>query len=379
MCHLYKSMLRTVRLLRSVGFILINTGAQGIQFLRLAVSSRSALSAEVLFLRKQLAFYQEHQIPPRKLTDAARFSLVLWSRLFNWREALMIVKPETLIGWHRKGFKLFWRWKSRMGRPRIPENLRRLIVGMVQDNPTWGEERVAAELSVKLGILVSPRTVRAYWPRESDPRSGRRTSSQHWQTFVRNHAQAIVAADFLVAITAGLRVLYVFVVMEVGSRRILHCNVTAHPTAGWTLQQFREAIPSDHGYRFLIHDRDTIFSEEVDEHLQAFGLKILRTPVRAPKANAYCERLMGTIRREWLDFLIPLNEKHLRRELREWVTHYNSGRPHSSLGPGIPNSPEHPIRSPKMRRHELPPACRIRIKDVLGGLHHEYWLEGVAA
>jgi putative transposase len=126
------------------GFILINTGAQGIQFLRLAVSSRSALSAEVLFLRKQLAFYQEHQIAPRKLTDAARFSLVLWSRLFNWRDALMIVKPQTLIGWHLKGFKLFWRWKSGMGRPRIPENLRRLIVGMVQNNPTWGEERVAA-------------------------------------------------------------------------------------------------------------------------------------------------------------------------------------------------------------------------------------------
>jgi transposase InsO family protein len=173
--------------------------------------------------------------------------------------------------------------------------------------------------------------------------------------------------------------LYGFVVMEVGSRRLLHCKVTAHPTAGWTLQQFREAIPSDHGYRFLIHDRDTIFSEEVDEHLQAFGLKILRTPVQAPKANAYCERLMGTIRREWLDFLIPLNEKHLRRELREWVTDYHSGRPHSSLGPGIPNSPEHSRRSPRIRRHELPAACRIRSKDVLGGLHHEYWLEEVAA
>ena len=118
MCHLYNNMFRTVRLLRSVGFILINTSAQGIQFLRLVVSSRSALSAEVLFLRKQLAFYQEHQIPPRKLRDAARFSLVFWSRLFNWREALMIVKPETLIGWHGKGFKVFWRWKSRMGRPR---------------------------------------------------------------------------------------------------------------------------------------------------------------------------------------------------------------------------------------------------------------------
>jgi putative transposase len=379
MCHLYNNMLRTIRLLRSVGFILINTGAQGIQFLRLAVSSRSALSAEVLFLRKQLAFYQEHQIPPRKLTDAARFSLVLWSRLFNWREALMIVKPETLIGWHRKGFKVFWRWKSRMGRPRIPENLRRLIVGMVQDNPTWGEERVAAELSVKLGILVSPRTVRAYWPRESDPRSGRRTSSQHWQTFVRNHAQGIVAADFLVAITARFRVLYVFVVMEVGSRRILHCKVTAHPTAGWTLQQFREAIPSDHGYRFLIHDRDTIFSEEVDDELGAFGLKVLRTPVQAPKANAYCERLMGTIRRECLDYVIPLSEKHLRTIMREWVTHYNQGRPHASLGPGVPDSGNRPRPRPRIDGHELPADCRIRARDVLGGLHHEYWLEEIAA
>ena len=291
----------------------------------------------------------------------------------------MIVKPETLIGWHRKGFKLFWRWKSRMGRPRIPEDLRRLIVRMVHDNPTWGEERVAAELSVKLGILVSPRTVRAYWPRDTDPRSGRRASSQHWRTFVGNHAKAIVAADFLVAITARFRVLYVFVAMEVGSRRILHSNVTAHPTAAWTLQQFREAIPSDHGYGFLIHDRDSIFSAEVDGQLQAFGLKIVRTPVQAPRANAYCERLMGTIRREWLDFLIPLNEKHLRRELREWVTHYNSGRPHSSLGPGIPNSPESPQRCPRIHRHELPAACRIRIKDVLGGLHHEYSLEEVAA
>jgi putative transposase len=126
----------------------------------------------------------------------------------------MIVKPETLIGWHRKGFRLFWRWKSRLGRPRIPDNFRQLIVRMVQENPTWGEERVAGELSVKLGILVSPRTVRAYWPEKTGLRGPRRNSSQHWKTFVRNHAKAIVAADFLVAITAGFRVLYVFVVME---------------------------------------------------------------------------------------------------------------------------------------------------------------------
>jgi len=372
-------MLKTAQLFRSLTVLLITVAAQCVQFLRLAVCSRAALSGEVLFLRKQLAFYREHQVQPRKLTDAARFSLILWSRLFNWREALVIVKPETLIGWHRKGFKLFWRWKSRLGRPQIPNSLRQLIARMVEENPTWGEERIADGLSLKLGILVSPRTVRAYWPRSTDPRGGRKTSSQHWRTFVRNHAQAIVAADFLVAITAGFRVLYVFVVMEVGSRRILHCNVTAHPTADWTLLQFREAIPGDHGYRFLIHDRDSIFSAEVDDDLRAFGLRVLRTPVQAPKANAYCERLIGTIRRECLDYVIPLSERHLRTILREWVAHYNHGRPHSGLGPGIPDFGGRPRLRPGFHRHGLPADCRITIKDVIGGLHPEYGLEEVAA
>ena len=224
----------------------------GFRFFRFMLRSRVALSAEILFLRKQLAFYQERQTQPRRLNDSARFSLVVWSRLFDWKEALLIVKPETPIGWHRKGFKLFWRWKSQAGRPRLPENIRKLIVRMAQDNPTWGQARVAAELSVKLGIYVSPRTVRAYWPPEPDQGGPRRTSSQHWRTFVRNHAQSIVACDFLVVVTARFRILYVFLLMEVGTRRIVHCNVTAHPTAEWTLQQFREAIPSDHLYRFLI-------------------------------------------------------------------------------------------------------------------------------
>ena len=151
---------------------------------------------------------------------------------------------------------------------------------------------------------------------------------------MRNHARAMVAADFLVAITAGFRVLYVLVVMEIGSRRILHCTVTAHPTAAWTLQQFREAVPSDHNYRFLIHDRDSIFSTEVDAELQAFGLKVLRTPVHAPKANAYCERLMGTIRRECLDYVIPLSEKHLRRILRGVGCPLQSGKATLQLGAG---------------------------------------------
>ena len=168
-------------------------------------------------------------------------------------------------------------------------------------------------------------------------------------------------------------------IMEVGSRRIQHCNVTAHPTAGWTLQQFREAIPTDHSYRFLIHDRDSIFSTEVDDELQAFGLNVLRTPRQAPKANAYCERLMGTIRRECLDYVIPWSEKHLRSILRDWVAHYNRGRPHASVGPGIPDLRGKPIRRSTAQWHALPAASRIRVKDVLGGLHHEYWLEEIAA
>jgi putative transposase len=176
---------------------------------------------------------------------------------------------------------------------------------MAKENPTWGQGRVASELSLKLGIYVSPRTVRAYWSSGPDRRC-RRISSQHWRMFVHNHARSIVACDFLIAVTARFRVLYVLVVMEVGTRKILHCNVTGHPTATWTLQQFREALPVDHPCKFLIHDRDSIFSPSLDRELQSFGLRVLRTPVRSPQANAYCERLVGTIRRECLDFLIPL-------------------------------------------------------------------------
>src|ERR1035441_4725782 len=173
------------------------------QFLRSAFRSRTALVAENLFLRKQLAFYREHKVRPRPLTDAARLSLVLWSRLFEWKNALMIVRPGTFTGWHRKGFKLFGRWKSRPGRPPLPQESRALIVRMARENPTWGQLRVAAELSLKLGIFLSPRTVRKALG--ADDRGLRRASSQRWATFVRNHALAIVACDFLVVVTVKFR------------------------------------------------------------------------------------------------------------------------------------------------------------------------------
>ena len=267
------------------------------RFVAFGLRSRSAVAAENLFLRKQLALFQERKVKARRADDATRWMMATLSRMFAWRDALWNVKPDTLLRWHRKGFRLFWRWQSRpTGRPHLPKDLRQLIREMAAGNATWGEERIANELKLKLGIRVSPRTVGKYLhaggpARTPDPK-------QRWLTFIRNHAQAIAACDFFVVVTATFRTLYVFVVMDLGSRRILHHNVTAHPTAEWTAQQFREALPGGHAYRFLIHDRDSIFSRELDKEVTAMGVRVLRTPVRAPTANSYCERFGGTLRRE---------------------------------------------------------------------------------
>ena len=163
--------------------------------LGLMASSRAALAAEVLFLSKQLAFYQERKIKPRRFDDSARLTMVLLAKLFEWKNAVVNVKTSTFLGWHRKAFQLFWHWKSRGGRPRLPRDIRRLISEMATNNPTWGQERVADEPSLKLGILVSPRTVKKYWPEGLDTHP-RGVSNQHWMTFVRNHASAMIACDF---------------------------------------------------------------------------------------------------------------------------------------------------------------------------------------
>jgi transposase InsO family protein len=210
------------------------------------------------------------------------------------------------------------------------------------------------------------------------PGSNRGPGSQAWSSFVRNHARAVLACDFFVAVTATFRLLYIFVVLEVGTRRILHWNVTDHPTAEWTTQQFRMVVSGDQPHRFVVHDRDSIYSEGVDQTIAAMGLTVLKTPVRAPQANAFCERLIGTIRRECLDFIIPLNERHVRRLLREWVAHYNRGRPHTSLGPGIPEPPPDRL-TPFSNGHQIRDGHRVVAEPVLGGLHHEYRLEPMAA
>src|SRR5215475_6720849 len=191
-----------------------------IRFLRLCLRPAPVLAAENLFLRKQLALYQERHVKPRRATATTRIAMVRLARWFDWRQALAVVQPATFVRWHRQGFRLFWRWKSRPGRPRIPAELQVLICQMAHDNPTWGQERIANELRLKLGLRVSPRTVQKYMPKRVDHGRGHRMSSQRWRTFVRNHATAIIACDFCVVVTATFRLVYVFVLMEHMTRRI---------------------------------------------------------------------------------------------------------------------------------------------------------------
>jgi putative transposase len=352
--------MRTAHSLYCLISILFALAQDALRFLLLGTRSRSALQAENIFLRKQLALYLEREVKPRRATDAIRLSMVLLSRLFAWQTALVNVKPETFLGWHRKGFRLLWRWKSRpRGRPRLAEEVQKLIRRMARENPTWGEERIAAELLLKLGIQLSARTVRRYMPPETGP--GKRVPSQRWMTFVRNHAQAILACDFFVVVTASFRVLYVFVLLEVGTRRIAQFNVTAHPTADWTLQQFREVVTGEQPYRFVLHDRDSIYSSELDSALKAMNLRILKSPFQAPQANGVAERWVESCRRDLLDHIIAVNERHLKRLLSEYVRYYHDDRTHLGLAKGTPDS-----------RMRCAARGGILSHERLGGLHHRY-------
>ena len=197
---------------------------------------------------------------------------------------------------------------------------------------------------------------------------------QRWSTFLSNHATAIIACDFFLAVTATFRSLYVFVVIHHATRQLLHVNVTAHPTAAWTLQQLRETVGLSSTYRYLIHDRDSIFAQDLDESLERLGVKIVKSPPHSPMANAVCERVIGTIRRECLDWLIPLSESHLRTILQRWIDHYNRKRPHSRLGPGVPDPPAIRSATTPKSRHQLDANATVLVQSVLGGLHHEYSL-----
>jgi putative transposase len=362
---MFKILTRLARMVRNLRTIVRDS----LSFFAAVSRRRTVLAAENLFLRKQLALFREREKKAMPTTPADRFVFSKLARWFDWRSALLIVKPATLIGWHRNAFRLFWRWKSRpVGRPPVTAEVRDLIRRLAAENPTWGEQRIADELLLKLQIRLSPRTVAKYSKQRPGPRGSR---DQRWSTFLKNHADAIVACDFFTVVTVCFRVVYVFVALEIGSRRLIHFNATEHPTAEWTLQQLREALPGDREYKFLLHDRHKTFSLGLDEEVARWGVEVLKSPPHAPTANAFCERLIGSIRRECLDYVIPLSESHLRRTLREWVNHYNTGRPHQSLGPGIPDRGEQ--RSPTNGEMEIISKRRpVLAKSILGGLHHEY-------
>ena len=355
-----------VSLLRIAGLLV----EDAFRWVLLLFRSAEALQTENLFLRRQLALYIERGVQPRRIDAATRVSLALLARLFDWRGALVVVQPATMIRWHRAGWRLLWRMKSRPGRPAIPIELRELIRRMARENVLWGEERIANELLLKLGVRISPRTVRKYLPKRPP---GRPRGDLRWSTFLKSHASAILACDFFVAVTATFRMLYVFVVIEHGTRRLAHVNVTTHPSAAWTLQQLRAVVADADDHKYLIHDRDRIFARHLDDSIRALGLAVLRSPFASPKANAICERVIGTIRRECLDWMIPTSEGNLRSILREWVAHYNCGRPHSALGPGVPGPPARSAYAPKSAsRRSWTPGALVRAKSVLGGLHCEY-------
>jgi transposase InsO family protein len=341
-------------------------------WIRLAFRPTQSIKAENLFLRRQLALYVERGVNPPRIDPLTRISLAMLSRFFEWRSALVVVRPETMIRWHRAGWRLFWLLKSRPGRPAIPQQLQALIRRMASENPSWGEERIANELLLKLQIQVSPRTVGKYLPHRPP---GRPRGDLRWSTFLRLHAHGIIACDFLVVVTATFRLLYVLVVIEHHRRRLVHYNVTANPSSAWTPQQLRETAGPQRRYEYLLHDRDSIFAKHLDESVERIGITVLKSPPRSPTANAICERIIGTIRRECLDWLIPLSESHLRSILKSWIPHYNAARPHMTLGPGVPDPPPAYRNFPHPdSRHRRGESYSVRANPILGGLHHEYFL-----
>jgi transposase InsO family protein len=325
--------------------------------LRSAVRTHRELALENLALRQQLAVWKAHQPRPR-LTEMDRIFLVLLSRLWaSWRHSLQLVRPDTVIGWHRRGFRGYWAWKScrRSGRPMISTELRDLIRRMSYANPLWGAPRIHGEL-LKLGLMVSQATVSKYMLRP------RRPPSQAWRTFLKNHAKDLIALDFFTVPTATFRVLFVLVMLTHSRRRLVHFNVTEHPTAEWTARQLLEACALEEGPRYLIRDRDQVYGERFSR--QAKTLEIRETVIapRSPWQNAYAERVIGSIRRECLDHVVVISERHLREILSKYVDYYNATRTHLSLGKD----------SPEPRSVQLPSQGRVVEVPRVGGLHHEY-------
>ena len=328
--------------------------------------SKSELIAENMFLRQQLIVVERQVVRP-KLTQQDRRALVLLaSRIKGWREALVIVKPDTLQRWHRAGFRLYWRRKSRarMGRPPTSPEVIALIEEMAIANRTWYVKRIQGELR-KLGIEISRGVVGKYM-RQARKGLPPRNQGQTWATFVQNHAGEIWACDFLQTYDLFFRVVFVYFIIELGSRRIVQYGVTRSPSDFWVAQQVRVATPYEEGPRFLIRDNDGKYGQCFTRVAEGRGIKVIKTPVRAPKANAMCERCIGSVRRECLDHMLIINDRHLYRLIDEYVAYYNHARPHQGIGQRIPD----PDEDSKSRVGDK--GQRVTCQPVLGGLHHDY-------
>ena len=287
--------------------------------------SRGALELEILALRHQIGVLQRSAVKRPKLTTGDRLLWICLSRLWrNWRSTLAIVKPETVVAWHRAGFRLLWTWKVRRGRPGRPiisREVRNLIHEMCRENPLWGAPRIHGEL-LKRGIDVAESSVSKYMLRRHKP------PSQKWRTFLENHVQQLVSLDFFTVPTIRFQVLYVFLVLAHDRRRILHFNVTAHPTAEWTGQQLREAFLFAQRPRYLLRDRDAIFGHDFREQVRDMGIREVLSAPRSPWQRAYIERVIGSICRECLDHVIVLHETSLRRTLKSYFEYYHRSRTH---------------------------------------------------
>jgi putative transposase len=320
--------------------------------------SRAALELENLALRHQLNVLKCSVKRPQ-LTPADRYFWVVLSRVWlDWRSALAIVQPDTVIAWHRKGFRLFWTWKIRRGkpgRPAVSREVRELIRRMSRENPLWGAPHIHGEL-LKLGITIGETSVAKYMVRDRKP------PSQTWRTFLDNHVKTLVSVDFFTVPTIRFQVLYVFLVLAHERRRVVHFNVTAHPTAEWTAQQLREAFPFDQIPRYLLRDRDKIFGEGFRRQVRDMKVQEVLTAPRSPWQRAYVERLIGSIRRECLDHMIVFHEAGLRRILSAYFSYYHRTRPHLALDKD----------SPESRNVQPPELGRVVAIAEVGGLHHRY-------
>jgi putative transposase len=323
-----------------------------------ALKLRSDLALENLALRQQLAVLKR-QVRRPKLRRGDRFFWPLLSCSWrDWKHTLLIVKPETVLRWHRKRFASYWTKlsrKNRPGRPGKDREIRDLIRKMASSNPLWGAPRVHGEL-LKLGINISERTVSRWMPKRRKP------PSQSWRTFLDNHVGELVSIDFLTVPTATFRVLFVLIVLAHDRRKIVHFNVTEHPTSEWTAHQLVQAFYERKPPRYLIRDRDGVYGLLFEDQLRALEIEQVVIAPRSPWQSPYVERVIGTLRRECLDHVIVLSENHLRRIVRQFLTYYHGTRTHLTLDK---DAPEH--RSVQVSET----GTVIEIPQV-GGLHHRY-------